>query len=171
MDQYDALILVAELALGISGFSGVVVALGTSLGDWPEVDRLRLAALLAAGIGALFLVLIALLLIMLDVDGDRVWRISSILMSAHGLGVMFTIVPRAWAITRDTSGMKSPYSVAVFIPVVFMLCINIVVQLVNATGILNRDPFGIFFAGLVILLLISGVQFLRLLFVKRDTEL
>jgi hypothetical protein len=169
MDKFDALILVAELALGISGFSGVVVALGTSLGNWPEVDRLRLAALLAAGVGALFLVLIALLLIMLGIDADRVWRISSILMSVHGIGVMFTIVPRAWAITRTTTGMKSPYSVAVFIPIVITLCINIIVQLMNATGILNGDPFGIFFAGLVILLLISGAQFLRLLFVRRDT--
>jgi len=170
MNQFDAMTIVAELALGIAGFSGVVVALGSRPGIWPRVDRLRLATLLATGLGALFLVLFAMMLILLEVDHDLVWRISSALMALHGLAMMITIVPGAWSITRNTTGMKSPYSVAVFIPTVVLGAANILVQSMNAVGILSVDRFGIFFAGLVILLLNSGTQFVRLLFVARDTD-
>ncbi len=151
MDQFDAMTVIAELALGIAGFSGVVVALGSRPGKWPRVDRLRLATLLATGLGALSLVLFAMMLIMLEVDIDLVWRISSFLMALHVLVIMFTIVPGAWSITRDTTGMKSQYSVIVFIPTVILGVVNILAQSVNAVGIFSIDRFGIFFAGLVIL--------------------
>ncbi len=170
MDQFDAMTIIAELALGIAGFSGVIVALSSRPGEWSRVDRLRLATLLATGLGALFLVLFAMMLIMLQVDIDLVWRISSLLMALHGLVIMITIVPGAWSITRDTSGMKAPYSVAVFIPTVILAGLNILAQSVNAVGILTIDRFGIFFAGLVILLLNSGTQFVRLLFLARGTD-
>lgn len=170
MEQIDALVYIAELALGIAGFSGVVVALGTRPGVWPMVDRLRLATLLVSGLGALFLVLIAMMLLMLNIGDTFVWRISSCLMALLLLVMLTTIVPRAWSITRETTGMKSAYSVAVFIPSVIVGVVTALFQSANAIGSFENDAFGILFGGLVVLLIVSGTQFVRLLFMVRGVE-
>lgn len=167
MDHFDALVIIAELALGIAGFSGVVVALGARPGVWPKVDRLRLATLLASSLGALFLALIALMLLMLKVGDGLVWKISSLLMALLLFVMLITIVPGAWSITRNTTGITSPYSVAVFIPTVVVAAGTVLVQLSSTAGLISIDAFGVLFGGLVILLIISGTQFVRLLFMVR----
>ena len=168
MENSEALDLIAELALGLAGFSGVVVALGSSPASWMKVDRLRLAALLAASLGALFLALGAIFFINLGIGLDQSYRISSALMAIHGAAILLTIVPKAWRITRNTTGLTSTYSVAVFIPAVVLLSANTVIQAASVMPDQNSNRFGIFLGGLVALLLIGTVQFVRLLFVRRD---
>lgn len=167
MDHFDSLVIIAELALGIAGFSGVVVALGAQPGAWAKVDRLRLATLLATGLGALLVVLIAMMLLMLNIAETVVWRISSVVTALIFFATIVTIVPSAWSITRTTTGMKSPYSLAVFIPSVIIGALMVAVQLANALGLTSLDPYGVLFSGLVIMLIISTTQFVRLLFAIR----
>lgn len=167
MDPFDALVLIAELSLGIAGFSGVVVALGSLPGSWPRVDRLRLAALLTTSLGAMFIALFSLLLVMLDIDVGVVWRISSLVLALLLTVVMIAIVPGAWSITRETAGLTSPYAIGVFIPTVVLVIATALAGLANAAGMFGADAFGVYFGGLVVLLLISGIQFVRLFFVAR----
>jgi len=168
MEHAEALYVIAELALGLAGFSGVVVALGTSPGSWPVADRLRLAGLLAVSLGALFIALVALLLDNLNVGSDTSWRISSALMSLHGLAILLTIIPKAWRITRDTAGLTSPYSLFVFIPMVVLSSANSIIQAANTIVHQSGNRFGVLFGGLIALLLFGGVLFVRLLFIRRD---
>lgn len=170
MDPFDALMLVGELSLGIAGFSGVVVALGKRPTAWARVDRIRLATLLAASLGAMFYVLLALLLTIFIDDRQVVWRVSSLFVAVHLLAMLVAFVPAAWSITRETTGLTSPYSIAVFIPIVVLSIAMLIVQVLSAAKLLPLDPFGAFFAGLVALLLISGTQFVRLLFAGREAD-
>lgn len=170
MNPYDALIIVAELALGIAGFSGVVVALGARPGIWPRVDRLRLAALLSFSLGALLIVLIALTLLALNFGDQTVWRLSSLFMTILFAAILLSIVPGAWSITRHTTGLKSSYSMAVFIPSVLATAVSVVVQIMNVFGLFTEQAFGAMFSGLAVALTISGVNFVRLLFVARGAS-
>jgi hypothetical protein len=167
MNHFDALFIISELALGIAGFSGVVVALGARPGVWPRVDRLRLATLLASSLGALVVALITLMLLMLNASEALIWSISSLLVALLLFVLLFVFVRGAGSIPRHTTGMMSPYSIAVFIPTVVVAALTAVVQLSSAVGLISIDAFGVLFGGLVILLVISCTQFVRLLFMVR----
>ena len=62
MDKVELLIGIAEIAVALAGFTGVVVAFGSrSQGSWNPGDRLRLAFLLEASLTAAGFSLLALL--------------------------------------------------------------------------------------------------------------
>lgn len=170
MDPYDALVIIAELALGIAGFSGVVVALGAGPGAWPRADRLRLATLLASALGTVFIALIGLTLTTLRFDLTFAWRVSGLLVALLLLVMLVTLVPGALSIIRTTAGMTSPYNMGVFIPTILVAVATILVEVANAAGMLPLDSFGVLFGGLVVLLLISAIQFVRLIFVARRRD-
>ena len=54
-----------------------------------------------------------------------------------------------------------------FIPTVVLVIATTLAELANAAGVFGTDAFGVYFGGLVVLLLISGIQFVRLFFVSR----
>ena len=167
MNQFDALVVVAELALGVAGFSGVVMALGARPSEWLKADKLRLATLLGTSLGAMFLALLAIALAKLGLEIERVWRISSLVFAVHLTILASRIVPGGWEVTRSDGGITAPYTIAVFIPTVVVTVLTIIVMFANAFALMRFDAFGVFFSGLCILLLISGTQFVRLLFVTR----
>ena len=46
MPEADLLTIIAEIALGIAGFSGVIVAIGPKRKKWQRLDKVRIGALL-----------------------------------------------------------------------------------------------------------------------------
>jgi hypothetical protein len=62
LEAADTLLTLAEVSLGLAGFAGIVVVFGRGPGALPPADSLRLAALVGASFGTLFLSLIPIAL-------------------------------------------------------------------------------------------------------------
>ena len=58
MDGADGLTAIAEVAIGLAGFSGVVVVLGRQPGEFTRVETGRLVVLLLSSLGAMFFALV-----------------------------------------------------------------------------------------------------------------
>jgi len=78
MDPFDALSLCAEIAIAITGFSGVVLVFGSRTGhDWDAQDRLRFRMLFTATLNPLFLIGLAFILSAAEFSNTAIWRICS----------------------------------------------------------------------------------------------
>ena len=78
MDIVEILIGIAEIAIALAGFSGVVAAFGSrSKGAWHPGDRLRLGFLLEASLTAAGFALLALLVLSAVEDEALTWAVLS----------------------------------------------------------------------------------------------
>ena len=102
MDPFEALSLCGEIAIAITGFSGVVVVLGERAGSTrSEVDRVRFRLLVSATLTPLALVALAFILDAAMIDRAATWRICSI---AYALSVSTTAYLNVRAGARADSG-------------------------------------------------------------------
>jgi len=84
MNIVELLIGLAEIAIALAGFTGVVVAFGSrSEGSWHPGDRLRLVFLLEASLTAAGFSLLALLAHAAIDDPQRGWALMSGLWAAY----------------------------------------------------------------------------------------
>jgi len=67
----DAFQTVAEVAIGLAGFSGLLVAFRRSLGPLSSVQKYRMRILFALSFGALFLSLLPAIILHLEVSEAR----------------------------------------------------------------------------------------------------
>ena len=78
MDPDAVLTTAIEVAIGIAGFSGVVVALGSRIGiEWPKSAPVSLSALLLMSISTVFFGFLPLLMLSAAVSEERVWSSAS----------------------------------------------------------------------------------------------
>jgi hypothetical protein len=163
LDAYDTLLTLAEVSIGLAGFAGIVVVLGRGPGALPAADSLRLAALVGASLGTLFLSLAPIALNALGLSEPEVWRWSSAVMvilavPAHLFGVL--------RIRRIASEMFEVTPVPMLVTGAFLLSANLVAQACNAVGAPWRPSFGVYLSGLILYLGFAAFQFARLLFVR-----
>jgi hypothetical protein len=82
MQAFDVLSILAQLAIAITGFSGVVSVFspnaGATLGNPAYV---RLVSLLTASLSAFVLCVVAILLLIASIQEEIVWRIVSLLVA------------------------------------------------------------------------------------------
>jgi hypothetical protein len=81
MDLRDELLTVAELAVGIAGFSAIVAAFSRQ-GEYHEADVARFRLLFTAAAAAVGLAFVPGLLSDSDFSGQSLWRIASAIMIA-----------------------------------------------------------------------------------------
>ena len=77
MEAASTLEVLAEIAIAIAGFSGVVAALTIHTAQWSELDKIRLRALLQASLGTAFFSLLPLVLSSTTLRSPTVWVIAS----------------------------------------------------------------------------------------------
>jgi len=79
----DILALIAEVAVGFTGFAAIASALGESpsVAD-ARLDRLRLRNLVETGVTIVMMAIVPLVLLQTDRDADSVWRVSSAMLLA-----------------------------------------------------------------------------------------
>ncbi len=78
MQDYGTLALIAELAVAVLGFSGIVVVLGhRSTGEWSELERIRFHGMITTAAIVLILSLLPAPLVSAEMEGSRVWFWSS----------------------------------------------------------------------------------------------
>ena len=160
MQDSDLLQTIAEIAIALTGFTGVVAVLGErARGKWRAVDLFRFNNLLTNSIGALFLAFVPILIHKLGVSEVTAWRLSSGLAAAYiligfvrGLSIRRLPQDEQVEIHRPVLGALVAIQAAVFS-----------LLIANALGVAYSGESGPFLVGLVWLLAFSAFQFVRLL--------
>jgi hypothetical protein len=123
----SALASAIEVAIAISGFSGIVAAVGhRSTGDWTPEDQLRLRVLLtASGVAGAF-AFAPFILLDTQVEDSLIWRVGSGVQAAW-----FVAIPLYRRRQAAQSGAKLdwtlPILVGLYVPTVGGLVFNTVV--------------------------------------------
>jgi hypothetical protein len=163
----EALALVAEIAVGLAGFSGVAVVLGRGPGRWSPGDAARIRLLLGAAFAALFASLVPIGLVWTGVPEPLGVRV--------GAGVLL-IAFLLWSIGASRSlGRLSPEERAVFDPLVARLIralssVTMGALALVGVGLAGRAAAALFFLGLLLALGYAAFGFARLLFVRPRSE-
>ena len=158
----EALSTIAEIALGLAGFSGVVVVLGRQPGTFSSVEAGRLVLLLASSIGAMFLALLPLSLAPLGLSESVLWRTSAGTFVAFCLGYGWIGNSRVKIVRAHAPEI---YSFAVSVFNYSTVGTAVALQLVVLARPEDLGP-GFYVLGLLGLLLTATVQFVRMLFVR-----
>ncbi len=161
MQPTDTLALLAELAVAVLGFSGVVAVLGRrASGDWTELDRERFHGMVECAVLALILSLLPLPILDAKFSEATVWGWSSaigILVCALLIGPrMRTIASSSTWSNPDVSRLSLVYGFGALIGAPLLLALNAVGLVFSRTS----APY------LVACLLVFGfavLLFLRLL--------
>ena len=163
MQGGEALSTIAEVGLGLAGFTGILVALGRSQAAFSRPEVLRLLLLLVSSLGAVFLALLPFALHESGVLDIACWRLSSIILAAF---TTTSLAYLGYQIQRRRGEFGELFSTAVFVIVATGSVVIVVLQLVNAIGIGAPPRSGPYLFGLLWLLFIASLQFARILFVR-----
>jgi hypothetical protein len=124
MSEESSLIVIAEIAAALAGFSGIAATFGRRHErPWSRLERARLTNLLNHSGIALFAALVPLVFAQLEGFTPKLWRISSLLWAVFasiGIGVRLR-----WIVSQDstTTGRFSHIALMGFIALlVFQLC-------------------------------------------------
>jgi hypothetical protein len=157
LEGKDELLTIAEIAVGIAGFSGVVVAF-VQRGNLSQADRLRFLAVFATAFTALLLAFVPSALGYSGVDGRAVWRWSSLIMVVCSL-LGLAPYPRGIRSIRQELGTRQLLPVALFgVPAAF----NIVVQVLNAGAWIWNPSLVAYLFGMLVYLYTAGLFFVLL---------
>jgi hypothetical protein len=159
----EALSAIAQVGLGLAGFTGILVALGRTQAAFSRPEVLRLLLLLVSSLGAVFLSLLPFALHESGIGDVACWRLSSLALAA------FTTISLAYLgsrIQRHRSEFGQLFSTAVFVIIATGSVLIVILQLVNAVGLGAPPRSGSFLFGLLWLLFIGSLQFARILFVR-----
>jgi hypothetical protein len=152
------LLAIAGLALTFAGFSTVVVLFQhRDIKRWPMRISLRLRTMMYVSLTALLFALVPFGLFYLDISGAGLWALSSGLLAIFGGLLYAEIVVRSkpWIRTRNL-GVR-------FTAVTGVVVLGLIVVLVlNATGAFWEPRFGVYLLGLLWLLVVAGLMFVRL---------
>lgn len=164
MDPTDFLATVAEVALGLAGFSGVMTAFMQRPGRLTDTEAYRIAVLLGASLGAMFLALVPLALLQFDFDRGRVWQGAAWAMIGYG-AIAGTVYLRASR--RVARHAPEIFNRVLFIALSIGHVVNLGLQLPGALALAQvESASGLYMVGLLWYLVHAAVQFGRLLFVQ-----
>lgn len=161
MQDSDLPQTIAEVAVAILGFTGVVAFLGQRAhGAWRTVDLFRLNQLLAAGIAALLFAFLPILLFKLGASEPASWRISSGLMSVYFGGALFV----SRSALRNLPEVEGTEILPWILGVILVLnAAVLMLQVLCAAGVAYAGSSAPTLVGLVYLLAFASFQFVRLL--------
>jgi hypothetical protein len=163
----EALGLAAQIAVTLTGFTGVVAVFGANaVHEWDEADRFRLRLLLASSIVSLVLSLLALVLLAADLDLGAIWRIGStlafavfILSAADNIQTFRRLGPARLNAVPGGNVVFLSTSVA-----------SVTVALLQLFNAISLGAFWPFFLDIVFWMLMALLQFARLVLLRRSNS-
>lgn len=162
IDVASALLTFAQVAIGLAGFSAILVALSGKPHQWTPVDAFRIRNILAFSFQSVFLSLIPFVLAFFSLPESTVWRVSLLILAMATLaGVLLTLS----GVYRLSPSERAVLKRVVVSTVTVILCVMAAVELLAAFGIVGPAS-GVFFLGLVVLLGVSAVLVARFLFAR-----
>jgi len=161
-DPTNSLAIIIQFSIGLAGFVGIVSIFSGPAATWVAVDRFRLGIVLSTTFLAGFLAFIALALDHM-MGGETAWKTTSAIFIIIGIIVLSL---SARALLRLPADQRDILSNEIIILFFGGSIINIVFQLVNSLGVFGHNAFSILFFGLIWLLVIPVIQFIRLIFIR-----
>jgi hypothetical protein len=161
-DVANALLTLAQVAIGLAGFSAILVALSGKPHQWTPVDAFRIRNILAFTFQSVFLSLIPFVLAFFSLPEATVWQVSLLILAAATLGSVLLVLGGVY---RLSPSERAVLNAAVVSAVIVILCFMAAVELLAAFGLV-RPGSGVFFLGLVALLGVSTVLVARFLFAR-----
>jgi hypothetical protein len=163
MDWLVGMESIAEVGIGLAGFSGIVVAFLHRKGNMTTLDRIRLGILLSAAFGAVFLALLPFGLVAVNLEGPMLWVTAS---AVHATVSALQLAGLAILTRRFFRTHRHIFNLAVLIPVFTLYVLNTVLQVINLAGVVWQPSLGPYYLGLLWLIFHAGLQFSRILFVR-----
>ena len=161
-DVANALLAMAQVAIGLAGFSAILVALSGKPHQWKPVDAFRIRNILAFTFQSVFLSLTPFVLAFFSLAEATVWRVSLLIIALATLGGVLLVLSGVYRLSRSERAVLNALVVST---VTATLCITAAIELLAAFGIV-RPASGVFFLGLVVLLGVSTVLVARFLFAR-----
>jgi len=162
MDIGIALVAIAEVMLGLAGFSGIVMALTFDQGRWHPWDAWRTLMLLSTTLGAIVLALLPFGFSLLGLAESAIWRLSSGIMAAYPL----ILAPAVYRSFQHLEPASHPYYRPIAVFSLTGIGLNIVAQLLNTLSFIFPGVASVFFFGLLWYLIYSAFLFAITLFVR-----
>jgi hypothetical protein len=159
----DSLQTIAEISIGLAGFSGLIVALRKNPGPLTDVQKYRLKILFAMAFGALFLSLLPDLLVNFQVPDQRIWWDSSTAMFIYSLFFVTWMIRGARRIAKVAPEI---FDWVVFSSLTGGHIIVLLLQLAVMTEFIEERAPGAYILGLIWYLIHAAQQFVRMLFVR-----
>jgi hypothetical protein len=156
---------IAEVGIGLAGFSGLLVALRKSSGPLSNVQKYRMRILFALSFGALFLSLMPEVLLSLDVNNSNVWAYCSLAMIVYSAGFLYW-----WIASSRRIAQMYPeiFHWRAFSTMAAGHVLNLVLQFIVIFSLTDSGHAGIFLVGLTWYLMHASQQFIRMLFIQPD---
>jgi len=159
----DSLQTIAEISIGLAGFSGLVVALRKDSGPLDDIQKYRLRILFSLSFGAMFLSMLPDTLVNFGVPDERVWFASSAAIFAYSfLFIAWWIMAsqRIARIAPEIFNWGAFSTMATGHTIVLLLQLAVMLDLLE-----NRAP-GVIALGLIWYLAHAAQQFVRMLFIQ-----
>ena len=154
MNDLNSFETIAQLAIGIAGFTGIVLALGKrSQGELTVIERARLLDLLRITFGAGFLSFAPMLVDSFTANAAVSWRVSHGAFAGWNVFCATTFI--ATIRPQELPMVNRVIAVPGAVVTVFAALV--------AFGLLQRFSYGIYLTGLLWLLFVSAIQFSGLL--------
>lgn len=158
----DSLQTIAEVGIGLAGFSGLVVALRRDAGPLDEIQKFRLSLLFVLAFGAIFLSFLPDVLASLSVPEERIWFDSSASLFGYSLILLW------WWFSgsrRHAKVVPEIFNWYAFTTMSVGHVIVLVLQLGALLGPFETRAPGLFMLGLVWYLIHAAQQFVRMLYI------
>jgi hypothetical protein len=160
----EALLTLAQIALGFAGFTSIIVTFKRDPGaPWSAIDAFRTARMLSASLAALFFALVPEALLAIGLSSETTWRIGSALVFVYFFASGRSISKGL----RDLPPSERIYldrGLAVAVGVIVLL--NTLLQVANASGLWWSPDYWAYYLGILGLLAMSSFQFVRIVFVR-----
>jgi len=155
MESQGFLLAIAQIAVALAGFSGLVVATrGASPTGWSARDIWSLAWMFGASLGALFLALLPILLFFLRLQPEVACLVASVLMAAFLVAFAVTMAFSS----RKLSKFGEPPRVRYFSTGATSLLLACgCLEGFGALGTFGQAAPGVFVLGLMACLLVSAL--------------
>jgi hypothetical protein len=156
MEAEGILTTLAEVAIAIAGFSGIVVALQNRTVDWSEADKLRFSVLLQLSFESVFFSFVPIVLYLMHPSEPFVWRWSSGLWLVYIACVVAYRVPRLPLVSApgsDTSKAAVGFLISSF-------CTSVLLQVANVVWLRVSWPHVL---TIILGMILAFVFFMRLL--------
>ncbi|MEJ2371434.1 MAG: hypothetical protein P8Y07_11385 [Gemmatimonadales bacterium] len=163
MQSLDVASTIAEIAVGLAGFSGLALVLGRRQDRLTSVEKYRLILLLTPSLLALFLAVAPLALLETGIRPPVLWRAASGVQALICVGLVVGFAPWTGRVMREAPEI---FHWPQFTLVAGGYVVNGLLQGLHAAGFFGSQNAGIYLVGLVFLLLHAGHQFVRILLVR-----
>lgn len=156
------MLTVAQVAIGLAGFSAILVALSGKPHQWTAVDAFRIRHILAFSFQTVFLALVPFGLAFFSLPEATVWKVSPLIIAIATFGDVLMVLTGVYRLSGSERAVLRTLVVSSVTVILFGMAVT---ESLATFGIIGPAQ-GVFFLGVVVLLAISTVLVARFLFAR-----